>query len=77
MANMSYCRFHNTYYALRDCVNAVDEAVEEGMNMKQFLESLSSEERYAFHRLATYCQDFIYSAEALEDPGLTELEKVL
>ena len=72
MANMSYCRFHNTYYALRDCLGAVDEALEEGQSMKQFLESLSSDEQYAFRRLATYCQDFIYSIEALEDGVDTE-----
>ena len=26
MANMSYCRFENTYGDLADCVNALDES---------------------------------------------------
>lgn len=25
MANMSYCRFHNTYLDMRDCIDALDD----------------------------------------------------
>ena len=67
MANMSYCRFENTLRDLRDCVDTLSEAVDEGQSMKEFLKGLSSDEQWAFKRMATYCQDFIYAVEALED----------
>ena len=67
MANMSYCRFENTLRDLRDCVDTLSEAVDEGKSMKEFLEGLSSDEQWAFKRMATYCQDFVYGFEALED----------
>ena len=72
MANMSYCRFHNTYYALRDCVNTVDEAVCDGLTREQFLNSLSNDEKYAFNRLLTYCQDFIDNVDQLEEAQALE-----
>jgi hypothetical protein len=50
MANMSYCRFHNTDIDLRDCLNAIDDG-----------EYASTEERGKAHRMIEHflgwCQD--------------------
>jgi hypothetical protein len=60
MANMSYCRFENTYHALDDCLNALDTALYDGTTYDEFVNDLSSDhERYGFKRLLTKCQDFI------------------
>lgn len=67
MANMSYCRFHNTSYALDDCLGAIEDAIENGSTMEQFLEDLSSDERRAFSRLIQLCDKIQGAAEELEN----------
>ena len=52
MANMSYCRFHNTLLALRDCKEALDDATE--------LPKKDSEEYWAMLRLIEICQDIAH-----------------
>jgi len=66
MANMSYCRFENTASDLRDCLNELAEAVDEGMSLKQFAASLSSDERYALRQMIRLCADFTEAVEQLE-----------
>ncbi len=69
MANISYCRFHNT--ALVPCSNhecAMQDALEEGgMNLEQFTEDLSSDERRAFFTLIRLCDRIKETAEELEN----------
>jgi len=50
MANMSYCRFRNTYGDLGDCANALED---EG------LKELSNDERTYAERLYRLCQEYI------------------
>ena len=45
MANMSYCRFHNTVIDLEDCINTL-----EGYNEGE-LKDLSEEEKRAINKL--------------------------
>jgi hypothetical protein len=59
MANMSYCRFHNTYLDLRDCANVIGEALDNGLTLNEFLKELSPDEQYYFNRLVTTAQDLI------------------
>lgn len=66
MANMSYCRFHNTAHALVDCVGAMEDAIQEGMNLEQFVEHLSSDERRAFYNLIRLCDRIKETADELE-----------
>ena len=67
MANMSYCRFENTSNDLQDCLDQLIEAVDEGMSLKQFTASLSSEyERRALRQIIQMCADFTEAAEQLE-----------
>jgi len=60
MANMSYCRFRNTYGDLYDCVRALKE---EGLN------SLSEEERRAADNMYMLCTNFVshYEEQAFEE----------
>lgn len=44
MANMSYCRFHNTFEDLRDCYDHIDD------------DDLSDEENKARKRLVEICK---------------------
>lgn len=67
MANMSYCRFHNTYLDLNDCVNVVGEALDSGLTMAEFLKELSDDEQYYFKRMLIRAADLIqYKEELLE-----------
>ena len=70
MPNMSYCRFHNTYLDLQDCVNVVGEALDNGLTLNEFLAELSPDEQYYFSRLVTRAQDLIqYNDELVEAQG--------
>lgn len=67
MANMSYCRFQNTFLDLQDCVNALGEALDDGLTMREFITGLSENEQYYFKRLLTRAQDLLsYNEELLE-----------
>lgn len=52
MANMSYCRFHNTYIDFVDCLNAMQEG-----------EELSMEEEAYSKRLYDAAQEYIAAYE--------------
>ena len=67
MANMSYCRFENTASDLDDCLGAIEEAIENGMSLKEFHKSLSSDyERHAFRKLVSLCDKIQGAVEELE-----------
>ena len=64
MPNMSYCRFENTAADLLDCLNAMQEAIDDGYTLKEFRERLSSEnERNAFDRFLIFATDVAELAE--------------
>ena len=66
MANMSYCRFENTYRALLDCFSAVERALDAGLSYDEFVAGLSSDqERAGFERLRGVCRDFILTIDEL------------
>lgn len=67
MANMSYCRFQNTAMDFRDCLNTVQDAIDEGKSFQDFYGKMSREEQAAFNRLLVYAQDFIYSVEEIRE----------
>ena len=64
---MSYCRFENTSGDLRDCTNALQEAIDEGVTLEQFVKKLSSDhERRAFKRFRDQCEEYISTFHDLE-----------
>ena len=65
MANMSYCRFENTLGDLRDCLYAVQEALDEGKTLTEFKASLNEYERSAFVRMLSVCEEFQQAFEEL------------
>lgn len=67
MANMSYCRFHNTLQSFRDCLNTVEDYIEEGKSIDEFLADLSSDEQYAFRRLVDLSDKLQGAVEELEN----------
>lgn len=52
MANMSYCRFHNTLIDLYDCQNALEDFINNDENTIS-----SAEERYKAKRLIEVCKE--------------------
>lgn len=59
MANMSYCRFENTFAALRDCVWELDDAMSiESMD-------LSISERTAMFAMVELCERYIEGVKTL------------
>lgn len=52
MANMSYCRFHNTLSDLYDCVNALEDFLDNDENVIS-----SNEERRKAKKLIEVCHD--------------------
>ena len=60
MANMSYCRFHNTLMAFKDCYSVIDET-------QSFTEmNLSDDENRAMLQLANYARKFLERFEELQ-----------
>lgn len=61
MANMSYCRYHNTSHDLRDCVDAMQEAESlEAMD-------LSREELHHLRWMRQLANDFLEECDRLLD----------
>ena len=52
MANMSYCRFHNTLSDLRDCQNALEDYIDNDENVIS-----SDEERRCAKNLIELCRE--------------------
>lgn len=59
MANMSYCRFENTLYALEDCVEAMGNAP----SMSEL--DLNEYEERAFYAMFRTCREFLAQHERL------------
>ncbi len=58
MANMSYCMFENTYNDLDQCYEALADALDEG-SLREFLDNMSAEERWAFKRMRSLVNDMV------------------
>lgn len=58
MANMSYCRFQNTYRDLRDCLN--------DMNSTDFLELSETEQNYR-NKIVEMCKEIAEQFEVEEE----------
>jgi len=61
MANMSYCRFNNTWLALKDCI----QAMEDGYNFEDM--DLSKDEFQNMKAMYSLCTDFISEFERLNE----------
>lgn len=72
MANMSYCRFNNTYGDLKDCVQAMEEAMDEGVSLKEFTREMSKDELMYFQRMATLCSRMIEAYSDMTNMQLNE-----
>jgi len=59
MANMSYCRFGNTALALKDCLDELEQAIDEGKTVAQFRGTLSAEEQRGFDHVLQLSQKFL------------------
>lgn len=61
MSNMSYCRFHNTLLAFKNCFNELEDA-------QSFAElKLSEDETKAMKRLAAYARLYLERYSELEE----------
>lgn len=67
MANMSYCRFHNTLQDLNDCESALDAFINADENT-----ITSSEERSKAKKLIELCK---YIADSYEPEDIDEYAK--
>jgi len=56
MANMSYCRFENTYYDFKDCVMSITS-----------LHDLSKTERFYALKLRELCKEYLELSEVEEE----------
>ena len=59
MANMSYCRFHNTNIDLLDCQNTIGEALDMEQTYSEFLYNLSEDEQFALGNLRRNAERFL------------------
>jgi hypothetical protein len=67
MANMSYCAFENTYSDLRQCLNMLFEARDNGVGLQKFIESRSSkDEGRAVEQLLALAEELIEVAGLME-----------
>jgi len=73
MANMSYCRFENTYGDLKDCVTAMEEAMDEGVSLKKFVREMSEEELMYFQSITNMCKRLM---EAYDNMTLAQLMEI-
>lgn len=64
MANMSYCRFHNTLSDLNDCESALDDFINNDENSIE-----SAEERRKAKQLIALCREIAdnYSEEDIDE----------
>lgn len=66
MANMSYCQFENTSSDMRQCLETLEESYENADTLKEFLDTISEEEQYAFRQLEKRCREFIRMIEEMD-----------
>jgi hypothetical protein len=72
MANMSYCMFENTYDDLKDCVMAIEAAMDEGISLKEFIREMSREELSSFQSIAAMCSRMIEAYSDMTGMQLNE-----
>lgn len=65
MANMSYCRFQNTYTDFNECLDAVRVAVYLDASFEEFSECLGSDELKAFEQLYVRAKRFVELVDQL------------
>lgn len=59
MANMSYCMWENTSRDLGQLVDDVNEALEDGLSLEQFLEDKNEYERDAVQYVLNKCRKLL------------------
>lgn len=65
MSNMSYCRFENTVQDMQDCINALDEGLND---LEAMMRSASSwQEAHAMKRFIELCREVAETYEEDED----------
>ena len=70
MANMSYCRFHNTEIDLDECLDALDYELDED-------NKLSEEEAKAAKRMFKRFLDFCKDEELIEDYNTEAIDRMI
>ena len=75
MANMSYCRFENTYFDLKDCATAMEEAMDRGVSLKEFVREMSKEELMAFQDITDMCERLMEAYDDMTTMQLNENEE--
>ena len=66
--NMSYCMYENTTNALRQILDALEEATENSVSVESYRKGLSSrQEAEAFDNIRELCGDIIYAIKSISD----------
>lgn len=64
MANMSYCRFENTYSDLRDCTNVLGQTLDDEISYEDMIDGMSASEINALFAMVKEAKRFLeYYAE--------------
>ena len=64
MSNMSYCRFENTSNDLQDCLEAMQELID-NFGVDEYGDTLSKTELNAMHNMMPMAEEFIELYETL------------
>lgn len=67
MANMSYCRFQNTYHDLLDCTNQLGQVLDDELTLNDLMSDLSKDEQYYYMRLVNIARDLVSYHDELKD----------
>jgi len=77
MPSMSYCAFENTVIDMRQCVNMMHDATEEGLSLGQFLKERGQYEAPAVKRLVALARVLLMCYDILENSDdLSEEEDI-
>jgi len=63
---MSYCRFENTAIALQDCIDAVEEMMDNN-GKNSYGETLSTSEKVAFEELIEIADNYSNYAQTVQE----------
>ena len=66
MSNMTYCRFQNTSKDLQDCIDAVEQMINND-GCDEYNEHLSRDEKRAFEEMVEQARYFFETGEQLLD----------
>lgn len=67
MSNMSYCRFQNTSNDLQDCIDALDNYIEDMLEDEDELTNLSKNEKRAAEDMRQQCETYIRIFDEAEE----------